>query len=49
VVDPYLRLFRRFIPQLRLGGLGLDLSPIIGILVLTAAYRVISEVIERVA
>jgi YggT family protein len=49
VVDPYLRLFRRFIPQLRLGGLGLDLSPIIAILVLTAAYRIISEIIERVA
>ena len=49
VVDPYLRLFRRFIPQLRLGGLGLDLSPIIGILVLTAAYRIISEIIDRVA
>lgn len=47
VVDPYLRLFRRFIPQLRLGGLGLDLSPIIAILVLTAAYRIISEIIER--
>jgi YggT family protein len=47
VVDPYIRLFRRFIPQLRLGGLGLDLSPIIAILVLTAAYRIISEIIER--
>jgi len=49
VVNPYLRLFRRFIPQLRLGGLGLDLSPIVAILVLTAAYRIISEIIERVA
>jgi YggT family protein len=49
IVDPYLRLFRRFIPQLRLGGLGLDLSPIIAILVLYAASRIISEIIERVA
>ena len=37
VVDPYLRLFRRFIPQLSLGGLGLDLSPILAILVLFVA------------
>ena len=49
VVDPYLRLFRRFIPQLRLGGLGLDLSPIIAILALTALYRIISEIISRLA
>jgi YggT family protein len=41
VVDPYLRLFRRFIPQLSLGGLGLDLSPIFAILVLTAVYKII--------
>jgi uncharacterized protein YggT (Ycf19 family) len=49
VVDPYLRLFRRFIPQLSIGGLGLDLSPILAILVLTAGYRIISEMIERFA
>jgi YggT family protein len=41
VVDPYLRLFRRFIPQLRLGGMGLDLSPIVAIIVLTIVYRLI--------
>jgi YggT family protein len=41
VVDPYLRLFRRFIPQLSLGGLGLDLSPIVAIIVLTVVYRLI--------
>ena len=35
VVNPYLSLFRRFIPQLNLGGLGLDLSPIVAIIVLT--------------
>src|SRR5919108_3966921 len=42
VVDPYLRLFRRFVPQLRLGGLGLDLSPIVAIITLTIIYRLIS-------
>ena len=41
VVDPYLRLFRRFVPQLRLGGLGLDLSPILAIITLTIAYRLV--------
>src|SRR5262245_39357159 len=41
VVDPYLRLFRRVIPQLSVAGLGLDLSPIIAILVLTIVYRLV--------
>lgn len=30
VVDPYLNLFRRFIPMARIGGAGIDLSPMIG-------------------
>jgi YggT family protein len=46
VVDPYLRLFRRFIPQLNMGGLGLDLSPIFAILVLYAIYAVGQRLIE---
>jgi len=33
-VDPYLNMFRRVVPPLRLGGGGLDLSPILGIFVL---------------
>jgi YggT family protein len=41
VVDPYLRIFRRFIPQLNMGGLGLDLSPIIAIIVLTIVHRLV--------
>jgi YggT family protein len=41
VVDPYLRLFRKIIPQLSFGGLGLDLSPIVAIIVLTIVYRLI--------
>ena len=47
VVDPYLRLFRRFIPQLNLGGLGLDLSPIIAIITLTIVYRLIDSGLAR--
>jgi YggT family protein len=34
VTDPYLNLFRRFIPPVRLGPAALDLSPIVGIFVL---------------
>jgi YggT family protein len=43
VVDPYLRLFRRFLPMLRLGGLGLDLSPIIAIFSLYILNALIQE------
>lgn len=32
--DPYLNLFRRFIPPLGGGGLAFDLSPIVGVIVL---------------
>jgi YggT family protein len=46
VVDPYIRLFRRFLPQLRMGGLGLDLSPVLAILVLFAVERVITSGLE---
>ena len=43
VVDPYLRLFRRFIPQLSLGGLGIDLSPVLAIIVLYALREVVTQ------
>ncbi|MBA2537848.1 MAG: YggT family protein [Actinobacteria bacterium] len=46
VVDPYLRLFRRFVPQLSLGGLGLDLSPLFAIVTLLVANRLVQEGIE---
>jgi YggT family protein len=45
VVDPYLRLFRRLLPQLSVAGLGLDLSPIVAILVLSIAYQVVERLI----
>jgi YggT family protein len=47
VVDPYLRLFRRFIPQLNLGGLGLDLSPVVAIITLTIVYRLVDSGLAR--
>ena len=34
VTDPYLNLFRRILPPVRMGGAGLDLSPIVATLVL---------------
>jgi YggT family protein len=43
VVNPYLRVFRRFIPQLNVGGLGLDLSPILAIIVLYVARALIQR------
>ena len=46
VTDPYLRLFRRFIPPLGGGGFALDLSPIIAIFVLIIARGIIVGVIE---
>ncbi|HSJ94257.1 MAG TPA: YggT family protein [Gaiellaceae bacterium] len=46
VVDPYLRLFRRFLPALRLGGAGLDLSPIVAIIMLYVLNTVIQEGLE---
>ncbi len=47
VVNPYISLFRRFLPMLRLGGMGLDLSPILAILALTVAWRLIVAGIEQ--
>lgn len=43
VVNPYLRLFRRVIPQLNLGGLGLDLSPIVAIIVLSIVHSLVQR------
>ncbi len=39
--DPYLNLFRRFLPPVGGGGFALDLSPIIGIIVLFVAQAVV--------
>ncbi len=44
--DPYLNFFRRFLPPLGGGGLALDLSPIIGIIVLYFLREVVVRLIE---
>lgn len=41
VTEPYLGLFRRFIPPVSVGGGGLDLSPMIAIIVLWIGGRII--------
>lgn len=42
VSEPFLRLFRRLIPAVRLGGMGLDLSPILAFIVLAWIIRPIA-------
>ena len=46
VTDPYLRVFRRFIPPLRLGPAALDLSPMIGIFVLLIVGGIVENAIR---
>ena len=41
LVEPYLSVFRRFIPVVALGGGGLDISPIVAIIVLQFAQRLV--------
>lgn len=41
VVDPYLNLFRRFLPPVGGGGFALDLSPILGMVLLVVASGVV--------
>ena len=45
VVDPYLNIFRRVIPPLGSGGFGIDISPILAIIVLTIVWRVVVALI----
>ena len=46
VTDPYLNFFRRFIPAVRLGPGALDLSPIIGVLVLSLVGSIVVRAIS---
>jgi YggT family protein len=45
-VDPYLNLFRRRLPPVGGGGLSLDLSPMIGLIVLGIAQAIIVGLIR---
>ncbi len=44
VTEPYLRLFRRVLPPVRMGNAALDLSPIIGFVVLLVVRQIVSIV-----
>ncbi len=46
VTDPYLNLFRRFVPMVRLGPGALDLSPILATIVLIIVSSLISKLIR---
>ena len=45
VCEPFLRIFRGLLPALRLGGMGLDLSPLIAFLVLYIVERVVFNIL----
>lgn len=44
--DPYLNFFRRFIPPVGGGGFALDLSPVVGIILLLVAQAVVVSLIR---
>jgi YggT family protein len=46
VTDPYLRLFRRFIPMARLGPAAIDLSPIVATFVLLIVGGIVVSIIR---
>jgi len=46
VTDPYLNLFRRILPPVRMGGAGLDLSPIIATFVLIIVSSIVVNAIK---
>jgi YggT family protein len=41
VTDPYLNVFRRFLPPIGGGGMAIDLSPILAIIVLFVAQAIV--------
>lgn len=45
VTDPYLNIFRRFIPPIGAGGMGLDLSPVVGVILLLVLQGVVVGII----
>ena len=42
VTEPYLRVFRRFLPHVRVGNAALDLSPVVGLAVLFIVQRLVA-------
>ena len=46
VTDPYLNIFRRILPPVRIGPGALDLSPIVGVLVLSIVGGIIINLVR---
>jgi YggT family protein len=46
VTDPYLNLWRRILPMARLGPLPIDLSPMVGSIVLIIVGNVVASIIR---
>ena len=46
VTDPYLNLFRRVLPPVRIGPGALDLSPMVGAIVLIIVSSIVANLIE---
>ncbi len=44
--DPYLNLFRKFVPMVKIGPGALDLSPIVAIIVLSIVGRIVVALIH---
>lgn len=47
VTDPFLNLFRRFIPPIGIGGAGIDLSPMVAVFVLVIVGRIVVPLIDQ--
>jgi YggT family protein len=45
LVEPYLSIFRRMIPIIQLGGGGLDISPIVAIMLLRFAQPIVVNIL----
>ena len=43
LTEPYLAIFRRFVPMARIGGMGIDLSMLVGLVVL----GIVSQLVGR--
>ncbi|MCB0869963.1 MAG: YggT family protein [Solirubrobacterales bacterium] len=44
--DPYLNLFRRFLPPVGGGGFALDLSPVVGIFLLLIGQQIVVALVR---
>lgn len=44
VTEPYLRVFRRLLPMVRVGSVGLDLSAVVGLVVLFIVISVLARI-----